>query len=156
MEQSNILLVEITSVLEKPCIDVMICFIIFSVWPKARVGYSSMIWVGMCRWDLKSRPIFISNLTEKWDPLLYQSHKFKQNLPKILHYFPKLLSFQANFANLGIRLMKLGLFSRQFQRILKIWPMFIPVFTLNKGLSLYQEADFETHFSGKSLDRPLY
>ena len=34
--------------------------------------------------------------------------------------------------------------------------MFIPVFALNKGSSLYQEADFETHFSGTSLDRPLY
>ena len=34
--------------------------------------------------------------------------------------------------------------------------MFIPVFALNKGSSFYQEADFETHFSGTSLDRPLY
>ena len=41
-----------------------------------------MIWVGTCRWDLKSRPIFIPNFTKKWDPFLYQSHKFKQNLPK--------------------------------------------------------------------------
>ena len=55
-------------------------------------------------------------------------------------YFPKLLSFQANFGNFGIRLMKLGLFSRQFKN-LKIWPMFIPVFALNKGSSLYQEFD---------------
>ena len=42
----------------------------------SRGGYSSMIWVGTCRWDLKSRPIFIPNFTEKWDPFLYQSHKF--------------------------------------------------------------------------------
>ena len=41
-----------------------------------RGGYSSMIWVGTCRWDLKSRPIFIPNFAEKWDPFLYQSHKF--------------------------------------------------------------------------------
>ena len=34
--------------------------------------------------------------------------------------------------------------------------MFIPVFALNKGSSLYQEADFETHFSGTSPDGPLY
>ena len=42
-------------------------------------GYSSMIWVGTCgtcHWDLKSRPIFIPNFAEKWDPFLYQSHKF--------------------------------------------------------------------------------
>ena len=39
-------------------------------------GYSSMIWVGTCRWDLKSRPIFIPNFAEKWDPFLYQSQKF--------------------------------------------------------------------------------
>ena len=35
-----------------------------------RGGYSSMIWVGTCRWDLKSRPIFIPNFTEKWDPFV--------------------------------------------------------------------------------------
>ena len=39
-------------------------------------GYLSMIWVGTCRWDLKSRPIFIPSFAEKWDPFLYQSHKF--------------------------------------------------------------------------------
>ena len=72
------------------------------------------------------------------------------------HYFPKLSSFQGNFGNFGIKLMKLGLFSCQLKKILKIWPMFIPVFALNKGSSLYQEADFETHFSGTSPDRPLY
>ena len=33
--------------------------------------------------------------------------------------------------------------------------MFIPVFAPNKGSSLYQEAEFATHFSGTSLDRPL-
>ena len=119
-------------------------------------GYSSMIWVGTCRWDLKSRPIFIPNFAEKWDPFYTEATNFKQNLPKISHYFPKLLSFQANLGNFGIRLMKLGLFSRQFWKILKIWPMFIPVFALNKESSLYQEADFETHFSGTSPDRPLY
>ena len=41
--------------------------------------------------------------------------------------------------------MKLGLFLRQFKKILKIWPMFIPVFALNKGSSLYHEPDFDTH-----------
>ena len=39
--------------------------------------------------------------------------------------------------------MKVDLFSHQFKKILKIWPMFIPVFALNKGSSLYQEADFD-------------
>ena len=104
-----------------------------------------------CRWDLKSRPIFIPNFAEKWDPYLYTTAtNFKQNLLKMSHYFPKLFVFQANFGNFGIRLMKLGLFSRQFKKILKIWPMFIPDFALNKGSSLYQEADFDIHFSGTS------
>ena len=98
----------------------------------------------------------IPSFVEKWDPFLYQSQKFKQNFLKISHYFPKLLSFQAKFGYFGIRFMKLGLFLRQFQKILKIWPMFIPVFALNKGSSLYQEADFDTHFSGTSPNRPLY
>ena len=34
--------------------------------------------------------------------------------------------------------------------------MFLPISALNKWSSLYQEADFETHFSGTSPDRPLY
>ena len=73
-------------------------------------GYSSMIWVGTCRWDLKSRPIFIPNFAEKWDLFYTRATNFKQNLLKISHYFPKLLGFQANFRNFGIRLMKLGPF----------------------------------------------
>ena len=79
-----------------------------------------------------------------------------QNLLILSHYFPQLLSFQADFRNVGIRLIKLGLLSCQFKKILKIWFMIIPVFALNKGSSLYQEADFETHFSGTSPDTPLY
>ena len=43
------------------------------------------------------------------------------------HYFQKLLSFQATFGNYGIR------FLRPFKKILKIWPMFIPVFALIRG-----------------------
>ena len=61
-----------------------------------------MIWVGTCRLDLKSRPI-----TEKWDPFFRHFYtratNFKQNLPKISHYFPKMLRFQANLGNVGIR-----------------------------------------------------
>ena len=38
------------------------------------------------------------------------------------YHFPKLLSFQANFRNFGIRLMKSGLFSRQFKKIWKYYP----------------------------------
>ena len=38
--------------------------------------YSSMIWVGTCCWNLKSRPIFIPNFAKKLNPFLYQSHKF--------------------------------------------------------------------------------
>ena len=114
---------------------------------------------GLLKYDLKLE-------TWKVDPFLYQilmknetrfytrTTNFKQNFLKMSYYFPKLLSFQAYFAY--IRLMKLGLFLSQFKKILKIWPMFIPVFALNKGSSLYQEADFETHFSSTSPDRPLY
>ena len=66
--------------------------------------------------------------TETWkvDPFLYQillknethintrATNLTQNFPTISHHFPKLLSFQANFGNFGIRLMKLVLFLRQF------------------------------------------
>ena len=88
--------------------------------------------------------------TWKVDPFLYQilqkndnhfytrATNFKQNLLEMSHYFLKLLSFQANLGNFGIRLMKLDLFSHQFKKILKIRPMFIPVFAQNKESSLYQ------------------
>ena len=133
-------------------------FPILHVFAPLNPGGATQVWFG---WGRTSE-------TWKVDPFLYQilpknethfytrATNFKQKLLKISHYFPKLLSFQANFGNFGIRLMKLGLFLRQFEKILKIWPMFIPVFALNKGTSLYQEADFETHFSGTSPDRPLY
>ena len=47
-----------------------------------------MIWVGTCRWDLKSRPIFIPNFAEKWDPFYNGATNFNQNLLKMSHYFP--------------------------------------------------------------------
>ena len=117
-----------------------------------RGGYSSMIWVGTCRWDLKSRPILYQILPKNETHFYTRATNFKQKLLKFSHYF----SFQANFRNFGIRLLKLGIFLTQFQKILKIWPMFIPVFALSKGSLLYQEADFATHFNGTSPDRPLY
>ena len=48
-----------------------------------------MVWVGTCRWDLKSRPIFIP------EPQL-----LRKIYQKLLHFFPKLLSIQANLGNL--------------------------------------------------------
>ena len=116
-------------------------------------GYSSMIWVGTCLWDLKSRPIFIPNFAEKWGPFLYQSHKFQAKITKIFTLFSKIVKLSSKFRKFWYQIDETGPI---FAPILKIWPMFIPVFALNKGSSLYQEADFETHFSGTSPDRPLY
>ena len=61
------------------------------------------------------------------DPFLYQilpkneTHFYTRatKFIKMSHYFSKLLSFQAKFRNYCIRLMKLGLFSCQFKKILK-------------------------------------
>ena len=68
--------------------------------------------------------------------------------------FQNCYSFQANVGNFGIRLMKLGLFSHQFKKIWK-YDKYDPCLyhdsAQNKGSSLYQEADFETHFSGTSF-----
>ena len=77
---------------------------------------------GLLKYDLgRDMPLRL-----KVDPFLYQillknethfytrATNFKQNLLKMSHFFQKLLSFQANFGNFGIRLMKLGLFSCQF------------------------------------------
>ena len=52
-------------------------------------GYSSMIWVGMWRWDLKSRPIFIPNFAGKWDPFLYHSHQVLANFTNNFKLFFK-------------------------------------------------------------------
>ena len=55
-------------------------------WPGVGRGYSIMIWIGACRWDLKSRPIFIPNFVEKWNPFLYESLvNLKQILLKIFY-----------------------------------------------------------------------
>ena len=83
---------------------------------------------GLLKYDLdRDVPLRLESI----DPFLYQilpknethfytrATNFKQNLLKISHYFPKLFRFQANFGNFGIRLMKLGLFSSQFLKILK-------------------------------------
>ena len=48
-----------------------------------------------------------------------------------------------------------GLFLCQFENFENMTHVYTS-FAQNKGLSLYQEADFETHFSGTSPDRPLY
>ena len=75
---------------------------------------------GLLKYDLgrdmplrleKSRPIFVPNFAQKWDPFYTRVTNFKQNLLQISYKFPKLLSFWSNFGNIGIRLMK---FSRQF------------------------------------------
>ena len=42
-------------------------------------------------------------------PIFISEPPFMQNLLNISHYFPKLLSFQANFRNFNIRLFELGL-----------------------------------------------
>ena len=60
-------------------------------------GYSSMIWVGTCLWDLKSRPIFIPNFAEKWDPFLYQSHKFYAKITKNFTLFSKIVKLSSKF-----------------------------------------------------------
>ena len=80
-------------------------------------AYSSMIWVGTCHWDLKSRPIFRTNFAEKWNPFLYQTPRatnFKQNYTKNFTLFSKIVMLSSKFRKFGIRLMKLGLFSCQF------------------------------------------
>ena len=41
-------------------------------------------------------------------PIFILDPQVKQNLLEISHYFPKLLSFQANFENFSIKLMKFG------------------------------------------------
>ena len=87
----------------------------FDIWPyDPQGGYSSMIWIGTCRWDVKIRPILYQLLLKNETHFYTRAKNFKQNLLKISHYFPKLLSFQANSGNFGIILKKLGLFLHQF------------------------------------------
>ena len=74
----------------------------------SREGYSSLIWVLTCRWDLKSRTHFYTKFCWKMKSIFIPEPHILSK--KISHYFPKLLSFQANLRNFGIRLMKLGPF----------------------------------------------
>ena len=108
-------------------------------------GYSRMILVGTCRWDLKSRPILYQILQKNETHFYTRATNSKQNLLKNSHYFSKLLSFQANFWNFGIRLMKLDLLSHQFLKFLKIWPIFIPVLHWIRG----------HHYTRKLILRPI-
>ena len=85
---------------------------------------------------------FCRNL--KWDQFLKPgATNCEQNLSTISHYFSKLLSFQANFGNFCLKLMKLGLFTTDFESMTRV----LPVFALTKRSLLYQESDFVTHLS---------
>ena len=74
----------------------------YAVWPGksgpwSQGGFSSIIWVGTCHWDMKSRPIFIPNFAKNGTHLHTRATNFNQNFWKNSHYFFKLLSFGANF-----------------------------------------------------------
>ena len=119
-------------------------------------GYSSIIWVGTCRWDLKNRLIFISNFDKKWDPSLYQSHKFYARFTKNFTLFSKIVKLSSKFQKFWYQTDEIGTIFAPILENFENMTMFIPVFALNNGSSLYQEADFATHFSGTSPYRPLY
>ena len=93
---------------------VILCY----TYAHSRGGYSSMIWVGTCCWDLKSRPIFIPNFAEK----LARATNFKQNLLKMSHFFPKLLSFQANIGNLVLDWWNWAYFGANLRKFWKYDP----------------------------------
>ena len=78
-------------------------------------GGAAQVWFGLGRAAEAWKVDFLYQILPKKETHFYtRATNFKQNLLKISHYFPKLLSFEANFRNFGIRLMKLGLFLRQF------------------------------------------
>ena len=60
------------------------------------------------RWDLKSRPIFIPNFTEKWDPFLYQSHKFYVKLTKNFTLFSKIVKLSNKFRKFWYQIDEIG------------------------------------------------
>ena len=99
-------------------------------------GYSSMIWVGTCCWDLKSRPIFVPNFAEKWDPSYARATNFKQNLLTNFTFFPKIVKLSSTFRKFWYQIDKITPIFLPIQKVLNIWPMFIPVFVLNKGSSI--------------------
>ena len=96
-------------------------------------GFSSMIWVGTCCWDLKRRPVFIPNFAEKCEPFLYQSHKLQAKFTKNVTLFSKIVKLSSQFRKFWYQIDEIGPILRQFKTILKTWPMFIPVFALYKG-----------------------
>ena len=83
---------------------------------RSRRGYSSMIWVGTCRWDLKRRPILIPNFVKKWDTFLYQRHKFLAKFTKNFTLFSKIVKLPSKF-------------QKFWYQIDEIWAHFRPNFT---------------------------
>ena len=72
--------------------------------------------------------------------------------------FSKIVKLSSKFRKFWYQIDEIGPI---FMSILEIFENMTPAclyqfFALNKGSSLYQEADFATHFSSTSPDRPLY
>ena len=86
-------------------------------------------------------------------PIFYQSHRCKAKFTKIFTLFSKIVKLSSKFRKFSYQIDEIGPI---FAPVLENFENIIPVFAQNKGSSLYQEADFETHFSGTSPDRPLY
>ena len=57
---------------------------------------------------LESRPIFIPNFAEKWDPFLYQSHKFEAKFTKNLTLFSKFVKFLSKFWKFWYQIDEIG------------------------------------------------
>ena len=114
---------------------------------ETRGVYSSMILVGTCHWDLKSRPIFIPNFDENETHFYTRAKIFKQISLKISHYFPKKYCKLSSKLFLKILISDWWNWSYFQANLRKYWKC---------DPYLYQEADFVTLFSGMSPDRPLY
>ena len=108
---------------------------------QTRGTYSNMIWVGTCCWDLKRRPIFIPNFTEKWDPFLYQSHIFYANFTKNFTLFSKIVKFSSKFKKFWYQIDEIGPI---FTPILDNFENMthVQVFALNKVSSLWHLSNF--------------
>ena len=113
--------------------------------------YSSIIWVGMCCWDLKRRPIFIPNFAEDKthfisEPQILSKPYWKKNhiISQTAKLSRKILKFWCQNDEIG------SIFAPILEKLKNLTNV-IPVFELN-----IENADFETHFSVMSLDRPLY
>ena len=98
-------------------------------------------WGGYSRWHFKSRLIFIPKFVEKWDPFLFQRHKFYANFTENFTLFSKIVKLSSKFCKFLYQFDEIGPISMQILENFENMTHIYTSFCTEKGTLLYQEPD---------------